>query len=554
MAQRTSRRHNEADQKRRQKVENAILVIDARVKWYLSGTPFPYKGRSLSAALTFLDAQLISLEGDKKDKLWKRPIPGPSEGISHAVNDKFLQNCFLRHTKQGVGQEWTLPGVKEVVVWVSFSEVEQAIYDVMKEENDEEGMRQVCCHVQCHDGIVRIAGSRRVSLGSVFKLLQTNKEVEKDRDIKSLKEANVAVGKAETRLETIMNVINNKKKLGLKPSDTEEDTKSLCERILLNEQRAQSRLIRRIAVLKKQCEILNNPELVVTERNYVPPSSRVELRSQQTATVSAEDMDYSDDDERIAPAVEEKKTSRDEMDYMPKEGKLEDLTDFYGSKVLQVVMFVKNLVTSDKSAKVIIFSQFNRLLDLFQQVMQDEHHIKAVVVRGNVYQRNKTLASFTGESSKGVAGAERKTSAAAASNDVPILMLSLENAASGANLTGATHVVLMEPVAGGKDRARAIEAQAVGRAHRLGQTKVITVVRFLVDETIEKTMYQEYCKAEQSEKSEKEMNRKDEEEEEKEEKEEKRDKKDNKEKKEEKEEKKSSKKGKEKVEEDSEED
>lgn len=85
-----------------------------------------------------------------------------------------------------------------------------------------------------------------------------------------------------------------------------------------------------------------------------------------------------------------------------------------------------------------------------------------------------------------------------------------ENAASGTNLTGATHILLVDPISGSRKRARAIEAQvghppplslphllccgsrtcgcwcqAIGRAHRLGQTHKVTVVRFIVVDTVE---------------------------------------------------------------------
>lgn len=43
-------------------------------------------------------------------------------------------------------------------------------------------------------------------------------------------------------------------------------------------------------------------------------------------------------------------------------------------------------------------------------------------------------------------------------------MLSMENAASGTNLTQATHIILLDPVLGTREEAEATERQAVGRA------------------------------------------------------------------------------------------
>ena len=57
--------------------------------------------------------------------------------------------------------------------------------------------------------------------------------------------------------------------------------------------------------------------------------------------------------------------------------------------------------------------------------------------------------------------------------NVRVIMLSLEHAASGTNLVEATHVILIDPVADTKERAVAIESQAIGRAHRMGQDKKV---------------------------------------------------------------------------------
>ena len=58
-------------------------------------------------------------------------------------------------------------------------------------------------------------------------------------------------------------------------------------------------------------------------------------------------------------------------------------------------------------------------------------------------------------------------------------MLSSESAASGTNLTAASTVILLDPVYGTYEYRRNTEWQAIGRAYRMGQTKKVTVVRFL---------------------------------------------------------------------------
>jgi len=90
----------------------------------------------------------------------------------------------------------------------------------------------------------------------------------------------------------------------------------------------------------------------------------------------------------------------------------------------------------------------------------------------NVQIRNKAISEFKKPNS-----------------NVKVIMLSLEHAASGTNLTEAEYVFLLDPVSGTREEARAIESQAIGRAHRQGQTKQVTVVRHIVRSTIEHDMY-----------------------------------------------------------------
>jgi SNF2 family DNA or RNA helicase len=64
--------------------------------------------------------------------------------------------------------------------------------------------------------------------------------------------------------------------------------------------------------------------------------------------------------------------------------------------------------------------------------------------------------------------------------DVTVILMSLKAAGLGVNLTCANHVILSDvwwnPTA---------EEQAIDRAHRIGQTKEVKVVRFTVRDTVE---------------------------------------------------------------------
>ncbi len=120
--------------------------------------------------------------------------------------------------------------------------------------------------------------------------------------------------------------------------------------------------------------------------------------------------------------------------------------------------------------KIILFCQWDDLKKKIEVSLRT-YNLPFIMLKGAAAMKTKTLRLF----------GESKT------NSPRILLLSLESAASGANLQMANHVLFAHPMnAVNVDKAIAYELQAIGRIRRLGQErKEIHVWRFVTQDTVE---------------------------------------------------------------------
>ena len=130
------------------------------------------------------------------------------------------------------------------------------------------------------------------------------------------------------------------------------------------------------------------------------------------------------------------------------------------SKVEAVVRVVSGIPCT---SKILIFSQFAKMLSVLKRRLTHKK-IKCEIVEGSMIMQSRTdtIARFRADPS------------------ITVLLLSLKVGCEGLNLQEANHVLLVDPWWN-----PACENQAIKRAHRIGQTKPVHVVRFISEETIE---------------------------------------------------------------------
>ena len=144
----------------------------------------------------------------------------------------------------------------------------------------------------------------------------------------------------------------------------------------------------------------------------------------------------------------------------------------YGSKLGKLILLIQSL-TLDTNNKIIIFSQWDYMLLLIGKTLGD-NNINNCFIKGNVHMRNSSINKFKQND-----------------NDMKVIMLSLKNAASGTNLTEATHIIFVEPIDEDKEMINTIETQALARTCRIGQKQKVKLIRILLENTIEEEIYKE---------------------------------------------------------------
>ncbi|WP_051656743.1 DEAD/DEAH box helicase [Butyrivibrio sp. AE3004] len=116
----------------------------------------------------------------------------------------------------------------------------------------------------------------------------------------------------------------------------------------------------------------------------------------------------------------------------------------------------------DGGHKILLFSQFTSMLELLEKDLK-ENHIEYYKITGQTpkEERIKLVHSFN-------------------ENEVPLFLISLKAGGTGLNLVGADVVIHYDPWWN-----LAAQNQATDRAHRIGQTKMVSVFKLIVKDTIE---------------------------------------------------------------------
>ncbi|MCB9953088.1 MAG: SNF2 helicase associated domain-containing protein [Planctomycetaceae bacterium] len=117
--------------------------------------------------------------------------------------------------------------------------------------------------------------------------------------------------------------------------------------------------------------------------------------------------------------------------------------------------------TLEEGHKALIFSQFTSLLAILRRQL-DQRGIKYAYLDGRTNNRKECVTKFQ------------------SNEDCKLFLISLKAGGHGLNLTAADHVFILDPWWN-----PAVEAQAIDRAHRMGQQNPVFVYRIIARDTVE---------------------------------------------------------------------
>ena len=410
-------------------------------RWFISGTPF-FDKDSLINVMNFLDFKTEMVYNGIEYKL------NLQQSIDYGLSDEnivnsILKQIYVRNTKESVKDQLNIPSSIFQDIFLELSDFEENIYKSCVKFNNRDYLRKICCNIQICEWFNNGNLNNILNFDEVKdKLIKENNEkIEKTQ--RSIELLDSTISGYEARKKKLINVIDSCKFflncINSENFKINEESCPICkcdfeDPIITN-------------CGHHFCYECINEVLSIPSNKKECPICRADLKNSNMFKLNSDSSNN--------------KNELDELVYK------------YGTKIAKLIRLC-NKILLDKKNKIIIFSEWDRLLSMIGTILQ-ENQIENLFCKGNVHQRNNTISRFRDKKNK-----DR------------VIMLSTENAASGSNLTEATHIIFMEPHVGEYGAVKAIEDQAIGRAERIGQSNQVVIHRLITKNTVEEDIFSKY--------------------------------------------------------------
>lgn len=456
------------------KIENEITHIKSIYTWNISGTPF---ANGISG---FLNGLKYITNVDVPTIKYQLNL---YQYLTYNINKELVKSCsvlFRRNTKESIKNEFSGNIINNTLNKLEFTVPERNIYDGYNKGHPDKNhnfLIKLCCDPEINIETQHLIQNCK-TLDEIQKVLLSFNKSKLDKSLKR-------IDSLKTDIEYVQN------QLLLLEHNSEEAIDYRIE--IGNYRRSMTTETKNYNDIKRVYDYLKN----VVDNLKVAETCPICLDDTSEENLAITKCGHKFCWDCINEYIEETtKTSQTKCPkcniqistndiYLLKEQQIiqepenlnDELSDLVAkiksTKLGNIIYYLKNELSDNnkKASKIIIFSQWDQLLDKLKTLL-DKYKIKTSCVKGSVYQRKNAIETFSNFKS-----------------DTNIILLSSKNAASGINLTAANKIILVEPVYGTIEYRKDIENQSIGRCARLSQKRPIEVIRFIIKDTIEEEIY-----------------------------------------------------------------
>ncbi|GAM88980.1 hypothetical protein ANO11243_070140 [Dothideomycetidae sp. 11243] len=448
---------------RQSKTAKACYELSARHRWVLTGTPIVNRLEDLFSLVRFLRVEPWS-----NFSFWKTfiTVPFESKDFIRALDvvQTVLEPLVMRRTKDmktPSGEPLVpLPPRTIDIERVELSKIERELYDHIFARAKRTFSANVEAGTVMKSYTTIFAQILRLRQSCDHPMLTRNKNIVADEE-----EAAAAVDIANG-LADDMDLQSLIERFEAESSDAEQDASRFGANVLKQIQ----------ADVETECPICSEEPMedqAVTgcwhsackkclldyidhqvNKNEIPRcfNCREPINARDVFEVVRHDVDEEDVSNMIQPSTPRVSLRR--------------VNQVSSAKVASLLTHLKRLKKTEPQMKSVVFSQFTSFLDILEPQLSGAG-ISFMRFDGSMAQKQRAavLTEFASRA-KGC-----------------VLLLSLRAGGVGLNLTCAKRVFMMDPW-----WSWAVEAQAIDRVHRMGQTDPVNVVRFVVAESIEEKM------------------------------------------------------------------
>jgi SNF2 family DNA or RNA helicase len=456
-------------------LRSILYSFESRYKWNITGTPFPNKLYSFINLMTYNTDYVDSGRYDWLNKTTNMI----NIGLSGDVIEK-CKKLFRRNTKLSIKDEYSGNIVKEYIKQLEFTSQERAIYDSYLQgarTKYSDFLIKLCCHAELNNDTKEMIKNCKTLNEIHVCMLDYNNNLMQETEV-TMNRINQNKNELDRKMDIIMaqndtSECDNDEILEIKGNlQNLKKGYTLAKQKYDNLSRTYNYLQNSLTTLEKGDEItcpicldeIESDNIAITKcghkfcwgciyKTYRASSS---VQSTLVKCPSCNTVMSNKDIYLLKENINENEGGMSELSNI--------IHDVKSTKIGNIIHFLKTTIKS--SDKVILFSQWDELLHKVGDTLL-KYKINLVYCNGTVYNRKRAISSFC------------------ENDQINLILLSSRNAASGINLTIANKIIFLEPIYGSKDYRIDVESQGIGRADRLGQKNPIDIYRFIIKDTIE---------------------------------------------------------------------